>query len=60
MKTQQELTKDIKIDLVKLGLNADKLESLTTQEARKANHKAAKETHPDKADPANPDQFAGC
>ena len=49
---------NIKMDFVTLGMDAEKMESLTIKEARVAYHKAAKEMHPDKADPTNLEEVA--
>ena len=46
----------IKIDLSVLGIELERLEVLTVKEAREAYYKAAKLTHPDKADRKNEDQ----
>ena len=47
---------EIIIDLGFLGIPAERLEVLTVKEVREAYHKAAKLTHPDKADRENQEQ----
>ena len=54
-KTQIE---DVQKDLAVLGLSIDNIESLTSEEVKGAYHKAAKKTHPDKADPTNLEEIA--
>ena len=58
MKTFKAQMEDVKKDLAVLGLNFDKVESLTAEETRIAYHKAAKKTHPDKADRNNLEEIA--
>ena len=53
MKTFKAQMEDVKKYLAVLGLNFDQVESLTAEETRIAYHKAAKKTHPDKADHNN-------
>ena len=54
-KTQIE---DVQNALDVLGLSIDEMDSLTAEEVKCAYHKAAKKTHPDKADPTNLEEVA--
>ena len=50
------MMEEIKMDLGFLGIPVEKLEVLTVKEVREAYHRAAKLTHPDKADRENQEQ----
>ena len=58
MSHTREHMETLKEDLITLGIDAEKLESVTVQDARIAYHKTSREIHPDKADPENLDQVA--
>ena len=58
MNTSKSPNDELKKDLATLKIDADKLESLSVQQARSAYHKIALVVHPDKADLKNPEQIA--
>ena len=53
MKTAYEASDLLKKDLTTLQIDIQDLESLTVKQTKTQYHKLAKETHPDKADPAD-------
>ena len=53
MKNNQETSEVIKKDLSFLRMDDENLEELTVEKVKNAYRKAAREIHPDKADPTN-------
>ena len=58
MLKHSEVMDAIKEDLATLGIGSDKLDCFTAEDARIGYLKTAREVHPDKADPNNPEQVA--